>query len=258
MDGYFKTQECLEYFCGLVISDGHMRKSTRNRGCVSIELKDTDSDILSKLKNEILVNSTLRNRTRSSNFSNSFSSRTLNVFDKGFRDFIETLGVPYGKKNDVIIPEWFKFNSNFWRGMIDGDGSLGLVKKGYCFVSLITKSESVATSYMSLVSGIIGRSVNANRNKRDSVYNITVSNEDAKRLVNWLNYSSDLSLNRKRNKAKEVLSWKRPHGMRRAHRQKRWSKQEDDYILSHSLSDSVNNLKRTEMSIKMRLWRLKN
>lgn len=257
MDGYFKTQEGQEYFCGLVISDGHMSKNTRNRGKISIELKDIDVALLEKLQNEIIVKSTLRERTRKSNFSDSFTSKILSVFTKEFRDYIEELGVPYGKKTDVKVPEWAALNPNFWRGMIDGDGSVGITQRGYCYVSFITKSEHVAKKYGHFVEFHTERVVNVNRNTRDSAFNISVYNEDAQKLIKVLGYSSNLSMDRKREKVKEVLAWKRPEGMRKASRHKRWTSEHDEYILKHSIQESVEALGRTKQSISMRLWRLR-
>lgn len=257
MDGYFKTQEGLEYFCGLVISDGHMRRNTRNRGSVSLELKDTDVALLEKLRREITVNSTLRERTRQSNFSDSFTSKILSVFTKEFRDYLEDLGVPYGKKTDVRVPLWARTNVNFWRGMVDGDGSIGMTGNGSPFVSFVTKSEDVATHYAFLIAKKTGRNVKIRRNKRDSIFNVCVYNEDAQKLVQWLGYSSDLSLTRKREKALEILTWKRPKGMRKASRHKLWTSEHDAYILSHSIQESVEKLGRTKQSISMRLWRIR-
>lgn len=257
MDGYFKTQEGLEYFCGLVISDGHMSRNTRNRGSVSIELKDTDAVLLERLQKEITVNSTIRERTRQSNFSDSFTSKTLGVFTKEFRDYIEELGVPYGKKTDVKVPLWARTNVNFWRGMVDGDGSIGMTGNGFPFISFVTKSEDVAVHFAALITKT-GRSVKIQRNKRDSVFNFCVFKEDAQKIVQWLGYSSDLSLDRKREKAKEVLAWKRPEGMRKASRHKKWTAEHDEYILKHSIQESVEKLGRTKQSIGMRLWRLRN
>src|SRR5690606_40483902 len=93
---FFKSEEGYHYFLGLSISDGHMSKSSRNRGNIQIELQKSDSSILKKLKREILVSSSLSERTRSSNFSDSFTSNTLRVCGLDFRNFMLKSGIPYG------------------------------------------------------------------------------------------------------------------------------------------------------------------
>lgn len=148
---YFTSPEAFEYFCGLCISDGHMSQKTRNRGCLSIELKDSDAEILETIREQITVYSNIKTRTRSSNFSDTFTTKTLNVFDLGFRNFMVQQGVPYGIKTGVKIPQWAILNNNFWRGIIDGDGSLGFVNDGRCFLSLVTKSEFLALVPINLI-----------------------------------------------------------------------------------------------------------
>jgi len=54
------------------------------------------------------------------------------------------------------------------------------------------------------------------------------------------------------------LLWKRPKSMRVRSKQKKWTPEQDSYILTHSLKDSMEYLDRTEQSVKLRLWRLKN
>ena len=39
---------------------------------------------------------------------------------------------------------------------------------------------------------------------------------------------------------------------------KKWDKYQDEFILSHSLLESVDYLNRSEKSIKIRRWRLNN
>lgn len=53
----------------------------------------------------------------------------------------------------------------------------------------------------------------------------------------------------------EMQSWVRSPGT--VKRNKRaWDKEEDIYILTYSLSESISYLNRTEQSIKTRLWRI--
>lgn len=256
---FFKTKESYEYFCGLVISDGHMRQSTRNRGNVQIELKESDSGILEKLNKEILVNSSISERTRKSNFSEKFSSTTLRVYDLGFRNLMFESGIPYGPKSNVKIPEWAALNPNFWRGIIDGDGSLGSVNDGRCFISFVTKSESMALGFTKLIKFITGLDKTAKRNNRDGVFNLIVFSEDAQKIVSFLNYDSNFSIDRKREKALGVLNWKRPNNLKKkTWAVKRWTPEEDEFIKNYSIEESIIFLKRTKRSIKTRLWRLVN
>lgn len=54
----------------------------------------------------------------------------------------------------------------------------------------------------------------------------------------------------------ECLKWVRT--VRKAGKRKPWDKEQDNYILTHSVEDSIKHLNRSEKSVKMRLIRLKH
>ena len=92
------------------------------------------------------------------------------------------------------------------------------------------------------------------RNKRDGVYNIVVSNEDALNVIHYLYDDSTLYLDRKYQKALETYQWIRT--IPKAPPRKRWTPEQDEYILSHSIEESMEYLGRTKQSVKTRLYRL--
>ena len=67
-----------------------------------------------------------------------------------------------------------------------------------------------------------------------------------------------MSINRKYNSAQKILNWERPINIKKIDfERKRWTDYEDYYIINNDISESIENLKRTKQSIKMRLFRLK-
>ena len=92
-----------------------------------------------------------------------------------------------------------------------------------------------------------------NKNKRDDCYNITVKNEDAITLGNFLYGDSHLYLDRKYQKYQENLSWKRT---KNKITRKYWSKEDDNFILSNSIDNSMMKLNRSRSSIACRKNRL--
>src|SRR5690606_26907587 len=96
----------------------------------------------------------------------------------------------------------------------------------------------------------------AQRNTRDNVFNLSLFSESAKQIVEFLNYEKSLlCIDRKKAKAIEVLKWERPSNMKKRNT-KRWNKEDDLFILSHPLQESIKKLNRTEKSIKARARRL--
>jgi hypothetical protein len=246
-----------KYFLGLAMSDGHLRSATRNRGCLEIELNKRDQNILDKLERLIPANVSRSKRTRITNFSTSSSVCSIRVFDIKFRRLINAHGMPYGKKSyTLIIPNKLANDIDFWRGFVDGDGSLGKAKSTTrkCFLALTTKSEDVATKYLKFLAKKFGIYKTSRRNKRDGVYNITLLGCAAQKVAKTLYYKGCLGIDRKRSAAKTICNMNLPQtaGSRR------WTKAEDEYLLKNGLAKSMKKLSRSEQAVKCRLFRLGN
>ncbi len=245
------------YLFGFIQTDGHLYKNTRDRGCVSIEINKKDEHILWAFKSLIPFNSSITERVRDTNFSEHNTSVIWRVYDKQFRDYLELWGLPSGCKSELIKPPSCSFSRvDYFRGLIDGDGSLGLTSKGFPFLSLITSSSHIVVEYIELIRQITGKLKTSNRNTRDSVYNIVVYKEDAQILAKYLYYNNCLALSRKLIKANEVLSWSRPPDMKWVKNRKFWTPEEDQYITTHSVECSMKVLSRSRNSLELRLWRL--
>ena len=205
------------YIFGLLITDGNLRLTTRNRGRVSLEVNERDEDIIDKLV-EYVPNSVKHERTRTTNFSNGkeVTTKIFNNHRKEFRDSLILHGFPTSDKTLSACPPTGKYSKyDFWRGVIDGDGSIGFITGGIPFVSLVTKSELLKEAYVLFLREELGIEKKINRNKRDNVFNITVKLESAVKLANLLYFNDSMGsiqplyLDRKFNSAKQVILWKR-------------------------------------------------
>ncbi|HEY0772150.1 MAG TPA: LAGLIDADG family homing endonuclease, partial [Sphingobacteriaceae bacterium] len=247
------------YLFGLIQTDGHLYQNSRNRGRLSIELGKRDEELLIELQKRLPFNTSISQRTRKTNYSNEYVSVIWKVFDKRFRDFLIETGIPCGRKSNVIAMPIGKYSrADYFRGLIDGDGSLGLTAKYFPFLSFITTSSEIAKEYLAFLKSITGKAKTSTKNKRDDVFNIAVYKEDAQKVVQKLYYENCLGLPRKIQKAKEVLNWRRPTTMKKVENRKRWTKAEDNFILSNPVKDAMVKLDRSQNSIEMRLWRLKS
>lgn len=244
----------VSYLIGLLQADGSLYQNTRNRGRMSLELNIKDFDILLKLKEFIPVHTSIKERIRETNFSKISHTVTLSVFDLEFRTFLNSHGVPYGIKHNTIESPTGILAVDYFRGLIDGDGSIGYTKKGIPFISLCTASDSIAIFIKEFLLNTFGYNKKTSRNKRDNVYNIAVTRKIAVDLANMLYYDGCLFLNRK-NFAAKNLKWEKPCHYKV--RQKPFSKEEDLIILSNQTSIAAEKLNRTCKGVSMRKWRLK-
>lgn len=95
------------------------------------------------------------------------------------RDWLISINIHCGKKSQTIKYVQSVFKKHFWRGVIDGDGSLGFTKDGLPFISLVTASEQLRNDYLKYIHPVTGKKFNPQRNVRDGVYNILILKENA-------------------------------------------------------------------------------
>jgi len=169
------------YFFGFVQTDGTLKKSSRNRGRLEIELGGRDKEILDSFKRLFSsVYSAVRIRDRDTNFKKNYKSCILTICDLGFRNELNKLGIPYGKKYWIISPPKTNFcERDYIRGLVDGDGSVGITEKGLPFISFTVKSERLKEYLFNIIERITGERKKLSRNARDNIYNIMVNREKA-------------------------------------------------------------------------------
>jgi hypothetical protein len=246
------------YLFGFAQTDGHLYEQSRNRGKLSIEISKQDEEILESFKRYLPFNSSIRRRVRTTNFGKNYESVVWTICDKRFRDCLKDWGFPVGKKSEIIKTPCASYSQNdYFRGLIDGDGSLGLTANGFPFVSFITSSPVIVSEYLDFIKRVAGKSKTSLPNKRDKIHNIAIYKEDAQELVRQIYYKNCLALPRKLRKAEEVLAWQRPLTMKRILNKKFWTVEVDIFICANSIEISMKMLERSRCSIEMRLWRLK-
>lgn len=200
------------YIFGFLQSDGHLarhKKSGFKKGKLNIELSFKDRDILFLIQKYIKVEAVFSSRIRDTNFKKKYKSCKLSFHSTEFRELLHKLGLPSGKKSAIIKPPKLYIESDYWRGIIDGDGSLGFTKGGWPFISLNTSSTKLALEYKKFIRKITGRINGSNRNKRDGTYNICETRECAQLICKELYYDDCIGMKRKISKSKKILRWKR-------------------------------------------------
>lgn len=247
------------YLFGFIQADGHLRRIKGLKGSIAIELGWQDKCLLERFSEVIPYYSSVTKRTRKTNFKDAHKSAQWTAYSLEFRQQLIALGMPEGQKSGVIAPPQVNFSKpDYYRGIIDADGALGLTANEFPFLSLTTDSEALAQGFIGFIEEVTGKLKTTTRNTRDGIYNVAVYKEDAQALVTTMYYEGCLGLPRKIEKAKQVIEWIRPLSMKKIDNRKFWSSKEDSFILNHSIKDSMSTLGRSEKSISLRLWRLRN
>ncbi|MFK4067679.1 hypothetical protein [Streptomyces sp. NPDC029674] len=247
------------YMFGFLQADGHLHQGAGQKGRLTVEISVRDIEILREFQRLTPYNSTISERTRSTNFAESHTSATWTLCSLEARTKLNELGLPYGRKSKRITPPRVEFSRrDYLRGVVDADGSLGYTAQGFPFVSLTTASTAVGVYLCRHVRQLSGVERLIKRNTRDGIYNINYEKEPAQRLAQDLYYPGCLSLERKQLKAEAIAAWTRPADMRAAHTRRRWKEWEDEILLlACDDAAAAKELGRTEKSCHLRLWRLR-
>jgi hypothetical protein len=246
------------YFFGFISGDGHLCQGVGRKGNLSIEIAARDRPLLERFADLFPVNSRLSERTRDTNFKRAHTSCCLTICAVEFREKLIELGLPHSKKSETVgIPNANFSEIDFYRGLIDADGSLGMSKEGRPFLTLTTSSDSIASHYKEFLQGITGKPSNTNRNKRDNVFNIMVWRNDAKTAAERLYYNGCLALPRKRLMAQTIKEWVKPKREPQGSYPK-WTAQEDSILSSNSLLDCQQMMShRTPAAVRLRHYKLR-
>ncbi|MGW6058162.1 hypothetical protein [Streptomyces sp. NPDC055189] len=248
------------YMFGFLQTDGHLSQQSRDRGRLTVEINVRDIQILREFQRLTPYNSTISERTRSTNFAESHHSATWTLCSLEARTTVNQLGLPYGRKSKKIAPPRVEFSRrDYLRGVIDADGAVGYTGQGLPFVSLTTASTAVGVYLCRYTRMLTGAERIIKRNARDDIYNIVYTKEAAMGLAADLYYPGCLALERKQTAAASLGAWVRPPDMKIAPERRRWKQWEDRILLDQGTPRAAAEaLGRTEQSCSLRLWRLRS
>ncbi|MFI9727957.1 hypothetical protein [Streptomyces sp. NPDC052092] len=132
------------YMFGFLQADGHLSQQSGRRGRLTLEISSRDIDILHAFQGLTPYNSSITQRSRSTNVAETHTSAIWRLCSLEARTTLNALGLPYGRKSKTIAPPRGRFaRRDYVRGIIDADGSVGFTSKGFPFVSLTTASTAI-------------------------------------------------------------------------------------------------------------------
>ncbi|WP_445528293.1 hypothetical protein [Streptomyces cyslabdanicus] len=247
------------YMFGFLQADGHLYQGAGRKGRLSVEINARDVDLLHAFRKLTPYYSRIAERTRSTNFAETHRSAVWTLCSLEARTKLNELGLPYGRKSKTISPPDGHFSErDYLRGVIDADGSLGHTKQGWPFIALTTASTAIGAYLCCYAQQVTGAGRTLKRNTRDGIYNVLYTKENAQRLAADLYYEGCLALQRKKTAADSLSMWVRPADMRVAPERRRWAAWEDHVLLRlNNDTAAAEQLKRTEKSCSIRLWRLR-
>ena len=196
----FNTHPHAPYWVGLLLTDGHVRKDPRrlNSYGVCLSVQRRDAHIVDEFR-EFLGYSGAVGLTP--------TYASLQVASKSLFDDLGRLGVTPHKTQQGKAPEDLCHDPLFWRGVIDGDGSIW-VQNNNPRVSLCSASETLVEQFKAFCGSIhVSRAtVRATRTPKGlPFYVFTCSGPAARAVLTQVYTPPGPSLVRKRDKAYQIF-----------------------------------------------------
>lgn len=201
--------EAKAYWLGFITADGSLQTGRYKK--LYIVLASKDADHLKKFYLDIRSNAPVKiynslNKQRGKFYS---KARITIVSSKLIHDLC-SLGLSERKQYNAKA--WKGSNnliSHYWRGLIDGDGSI-FNMNGYWSISLVG-SYRVCRSYSKFIGSIINKSPSVRRDR--NIWQCVVSSQDnVKKIITYLYHNSTVYLDRKMLLANLVMHGT-PHGL---------------------------------------------
>ena len=182
------------YWLGFIVTDGTV---TGNE--LAIALKPSDANHLEKFKKDIGSSHPVKIYQRHNTVRFTIKSTRI------AKD-LAALGVEANKTFSVTVPQIEKsLLPHFWRGVLDGDGSLYVYPDGKLSSLRLYGNEKIAHGFALWVSEFSGKVRQPSPHK--SIYEVSyVGTRQVKVILNQLGYSSEnICLDRKKAKAIQIL-----------------------------------------------------
>lgn len=187
------------YWIGFIYADGHVACKRNGGYTISISVHEQDVDVLEKFKK--FLNCT----NKIVNYSDT-KVKTIKVYSERMTEVLQSLGF-HNRKSYTLKPhEKLKYSKDFWRGVIDGDGSL--YNSGNHFKISVCGTEDTCQGFLDFAKYCgINHKRNPNEKERErysfKFCDATLSSKRAKAFAEVLYGNAETYMDRKYNKYKQ-------------------------------------------------------
>lgn len=190
------------YFYGFILADGNINDS----GKVSITVNSKDKEILEKFIDKAKLKSSVRSRERfDQRTGKSYQSSSVAFTNKALVSGLVNLGLRPRKSTKETVPHEMKFDKHFWRGLIDGDGSVSNRNGKYPILNLCGSKE-VCECFIEFCNECVLETEPYLRQVKDNFYSVTYNGKKSLPLIKYIYEDSKIYLSRKKNIAEEILN----------------------------------------------------
>lgn len=194
---YFETIDTEEkaYFLGLMITDGYV-KEKKGSNLFGISLKSEDKYMIENFKKELNSDVKIYHDKRDNK-----ECYSIEITNQKMCDDLKNFNIVPNKTyllNDInieLIPE--NFRKDYLRGIIDGDGSIG-IDNGQIWISLTGYSEDFVKSFEYEIDRIISKEKHNKIHKANAYFCRWKGNKISKKILDYLYKDATIYLERKK------------------------------------------------------------
>lgn len=188
------------YWAGFIVADGSL---ATDRGCIRIGLARRDRAHLARFLRDLRWTRARVVDYETTNGSRRFPASSIEVTDRRLVQDLLTLGVAGVKADRGRISRLLSDSPDFWRGVIDGDGSLTLDSRR-AVLSLVG-GRRLLEQYRAFVRTIVPLcAVKLQRHR--TIWAVQLSGRHAELVIRYLYANALVALKRKRAAAKRILA----------------------------------------------------
>lgn len=196
---FSRLDENSAYYFGFILADGNLWKNK-----VSIEIQRKDSEILEKFLTLTGLKCSVNYRDRLDKRTNkTYSMCSIGFSNKYLVESLVDIGLTESKSTKEKCPDIFKNNKHFWRGIVDGDGSLNLRDGHYPILSLCG-SQEICKDFLIYCESIDPKCTTKIYNLKGNFASVTFNGTKCLKVVDHLYNDCEIYLPRKKKIAEEM------------------------------------------------------
>lgn len=197
-----ELDEYQKYWLGFIMGDGCILK---NR--ITVELSRIDRQHLVKLKE--FLESTHPVKDYEPSQRNPSGSSKLEWYSPNMVQTLKNYGIVPSKSSiDVTVPMILAQSRDFWRGMVDSDGSvkITITKEGYEMPRLsLVGTENLMDLFLTFIQTHTDTKTKVRRGNGKMLYRVTLEGKPARKIIPVLYGECRVSLERKNETAKSIM-----------------------------------------------------